>query len=128
MRAKKQGWNKDIWVTPSDLSEAFVVGVIRADPAVVGLYLYPFPKDFEFVVAYVNGCISGFFGTAKVKRVTPRGIVDLMREWLKTNYTFKMWNKKTSQRNFIDLDSVFQNTMCHLRDQALLKGGADASR
>jgi hypothetical protein len=119
MKIKTRNWDRDIWITKKDLSEAFVVGVMRADPA--DATSSPFPRNFDFVVSYVNGCVQGYFGKAQVKRTTPKEIVRWLEGLMQSNYAFKVWNEVTPERSFIDLDAVFQNMMCHLWEQAQLK-------
>jgi hypothetical protein len=120
------------WSTPKpqhqhSLVEAFAVGVIRADPFHWG---YRLPPEFESVVNYIADRIQRHWPGDEIPRVSLNEFRALLEEWAMEHPAFRAWNETdklvgisyrgmatATERDFIDLEAVFQNASCHLRNE-----------
>ena len=121
-------WTEPKWTHVHAIVQAFIHGIISADPWHKN---YRLPPDFESVVNWIAFNVQKTYGDEMVVQISLMELEKKLWEWARQHKSFLKWNEgdgpqiaivhrdspALGKRNFIDLDALLRNTSLFLRDK-----------
>lgn len=132
LKAADPEWSVPRHTHVKDIIQAFVYGVLSADPWHKS---YKLPPDFESVVNWIAFNVQRTYGNQTVVEISLIELERKLSEWASQHKSYRRWGEcddgrtigivtamtpTADHRDFIDLGALLKNACVYLRDQRRL--------